>query len=341
MNSRAKEAPEIEMPYPVLEERALALIPRRLLRAERRDLNDLPVSRPGTVLVFRHGTRYVAFRETTHLTGAEDSVVEAAAVCLVDMRPRYFTVHFPLPSASPADDFTIRAGFRARVTSAERAAEEGPVSLTRYLTDYLAQDPRLSKLGSEHQVEDIATVRDLVVSRIEAYCEYNPIDLPGLAVSLESAGVLTPRELRRHMQGLRDEAWRQEFERLRAGGEDISIERFMKLVEGGPAALTAAGLATGQTSVNDAITHAREDEQGQQGRFAEAVRLLQVNGGLDYLDIDPTDLVQAYLEKLTGQAIPRSQRNGLPRANSGKQQALGAASDEEDDEAPDEADLDD
>jgi hypothetical protein len=340
MSRRAKDAGDVNFSYPVLDERPLPYIPRKLLRGARRSLSDLPETGPGSVLVFRHGTRYVVFDEARHLTGAEEPVVDATAVYLVDKRRRDFTIYLTLPSTSPADDFTIRATFRARVTNAERAAEEGPIDITGYLGRHLEQDPKLAKLGSDYSVEAIAKVRDLIISRIEAYCELNPVDLPALAVELASATVLTPRELRRHEQDKRDERRRQELAQLQADGEDRSIERHESLVKKGSGALTALGLTRGETSASDAIANARDDEKRQQDQFAEAFRILQQTGAADIIDIDPTDMVIAYLEKLTGQPVSRPQRDGLRGRDSGRHEAIGSDSGEEDEEPPDEAGLD-
>jgi hypothetical protein len=337
MSNRAKGAEDL--PFPVLEERTLTFVSRRFMRGARRDLNDLPSLRPGSVLVFQHGSRYVAFSENAHLTGAEEPVVDATSVALVDTRARLFTVYFSLPSASVADDFTVWAKFRARVCDPERAAEEGPLAMTSYFTSYLRNDAPLFKLGADHTIEDIATVRDLVASRIEAYCEFNPITLPGLTVNLDSAGVQTPIGLRQHEQVKRDERWQQEIDGLRAVGEDANIRRHKDWVDDGPASLTAVGLARGQMSVNEAIDNARGDEQRVQAQFAEAFRILQQNGAMDYLDLDPTEMVAAYLEKLTGQPVQRSPHSGL-HAGGRSHDALSPGSGDEDDEQPDEAELD-
>lgn len=339
MSGPGKDAGEIALPYPVLEERLLSPVQGRFMRPARRDLTELPALRPGSVLVFHHGSRHVAFEEAAHLTGAEDIVVDAKAVALVDVRTRQFTVHLSLPSASAADDFIVQARFHARVTDPERAAEQGPLKITGYLTSYLSKDPRLSKLGAGYPIEDIASVRDLVASRIEAYCEFNPINLSGLIVELDAAGVQTPRELRIHERVKRDERWQQEVDEIRAAAEDASIGRHRGWVEDGPDALTAVGLARGQISTAEALEHARSDEQNTQARFAETFRILQQTGVMDYLDIDPTDMVQTYLEKLTGRPVKRSQRHGLKTGDGKKRDAIGSGSDCEDDAPPDEADL--
>jgi len=112
------------------------------------------------------------------------------------------------------------------------------------------------------------------------------------------------------------------------------------MVNEGPAALTALGLARGETAVNEAIENARDDEQRLQARFAEAFRILQQNGALDYIDIDPTDMVNAYLEKLTGQPVSRANRGGLRGRDGEGRDAIGPGGENEDDAPPDEADLD-
>jgi len=58
-----------------------------------------------------------------------------------------------------------------------------------------------------HSVADIAKLRDLIRFRVESYCEYNPIDLPGITIQVDSVNILTPRELRAHERALSDERW--------------------------------------------------------------------------------------------------------------------------------------
>lgn len=339
MSPRAQASSDWVLPFPVLEERPLSYIPKKFMRGVKRDLGELPDVQPGTVLVFYHGSRYVAFREDKHLTGSEEPVIDATAVCLVDIRVRQFTVQFQVPSANPADDFTIRTIFQARVTIPERAAEEGPIDIRSYLTAYLERDPRLGKLGTDYPIEGIAEVRDKVIARIEAYCEYNPIDLPGLAIELSSASVLTPHELRIHERQKRDMRRQQEVDEILAEGEDRSIERHKAMLQEGEAALVALGITRGETSINDVIKNTREDDQRRQEHLAEVMRIFQKNGGLDFLDVDPTEIVNAYLEKLTGQPVPRSDRTRLYPGNIERREAIGSSNDDEDDEAPDEADL--
>ncbi len=338
MSRRAKGLASDEPPFPVIEEKSLPHVPGRFF--VRRDPSVLPQARPGTVLVFRHGSRYEAFSEAHHLTGKEEPVVDATEVSLVDLRPRIFTLYLPLPSQNAADDFTIRVSFRARVTDAERVAAQGPVDMTSLLASYLSSHAPLTRLGAEHSVAQIADVRDLVSSQIEAYCELNPIDMPGLDVKLDTVGVVTPHELRSHERQMRDERWNQHLQELQSEGIGKKAAWNQEFVDRGSRALTALGLAAGETTASEAISNAREDERHMQERIAEVFRSLHKQGQFDLVDIDASQLAHVVLEKLTGQSIPTSRM--VPNGHDHAQlDGPSSADDDEDDEQPNEADLDD
>ncbi len=196
------------------------------------------------------------------------------------------------------------------------------------------------KLGEPFPVEAVAEVRDLVVSRINAYCEFNPINVPGLSVELVSSTVLPSHELRVHEREKRDEIRRQSVEQLRMDAEDRNIKRHEDLVTKGPDTLAAVGIVRGETSVSEVRRDAREDERQRQERLEEFVRILQREGVLEYVDVDLTQIVEDHLEKLTGKPIARSGRGGLRSGEGEPRGAIGSSGDDEDDEAPDEADLD-
>jgi hypothetical protein len=337
MNRRAQGTQD-EQPFPVIEEQALPHVPGRFF--VRRDLNLLPQVHPGTMLVFKHGSRYEAFSDAEHLTGREEPVVDATEVSLVDLRSRVFTLYLPLPSASPADDFTVKVSFRARVTDAERVAAEGPANMTGLLASYLDKHAPLTRLGREHSVAQIADVRDLVSSHIEAYCDLNPIDMPGLEVKLDTVGVLTPRELRAHDQRMRDERWNQELEDLQAEGLGRKADWHKQFVDKGSSALTALGLARGETTANEAIGNAREDEHRMRDQIADVFRSLHKEGQFDLVDFDASQMAHIFLEKLTGQSIPTTSHMALNGRGHAKLAGPSSGDDDEDDEQPNEADLD-
>lgn len=326
----------MDSPYPVLEERPLPAVPRRFMRGGRRDLGQLPEWRLGCVFVFHAGHNRIALREHAHLTGTEEAVVDAVAVSVVDVRPRAIIAQLVLPSASAADDFTVRASFRCQVTEPEVVAGHGAFDLGWQLERHLARDHKLLGLGASHSVERIAEVRELVDARVEAYWEYHPLELAGLSISFTSASVLTPTELRAHEQQMRDERWRQDLVKLTSTAEDAEIERMKGLIAGGSGALTALGLARKEIHSADAVRDARESEQLVTAHLTEAVRIMQDSGRLDYVGIDSTGLVAAWYQQLTGRAMPQQ----LVPQTGGGPEAIAANAEEEDSEPLDEADLD-
>lgn len=327
-----------DYPYPVLEERSLPPVPRKWMRGSRRELAGLPDWRLGCVFVFHTGQERIALREHTHLTGSEEAVVDAVAVSVVDVRPRMIQADIEIPSVSAADDFHIHAKFRCQVTDPEIAAGRGPFDLSGALARHLARDHMLLGLGASRSVEEIAEVRHLVSTRVEAYWEYHAMTVSGLTIALAAVQVLTPGELRVHQQNMRDERWRQDYAKLANVGEDAQIERMRGLVDQGSDALTAVGLVRREIHPADAVRDAREKEQNAQAHLLEALRIMQQSGHLDYARIDADGLVSKLYEQVTGHAMPEL---ALPPLKGTGADAVSGNTGESDSEALDEADLND
>jgi hypothetical protein len=224
------------------------------------------------------------------------------------------------------------------VTDPEIAAGRGPLDLGWQLGQHLARDRKLLGLGASYHIEQIAEVRDLVEARVEAYWEYHPLQMAGLSIAFTSTNVLTPTELRLHEQQMRDERRRQALAKLESAGEDAEIGRMRDLIAEGSAGLTALGLARREVHPVDAVRDAREDEQQARAHLAEAIRIMQDSGRLDYTSIDADGLVGAWYGQLTGRHMPKPA--GV-RLAAGSQGAIEANDGEEDSEPLDEADLDD
>lgn len=328
----------MDFSYPVLEERTLPAVPRRFLRGGRRELAQLPEWRPGSVFVFDTGRERIPLREHTHLVGTEEAVVDAVAVSVIDIRPRPVTAYLTLPSASAADDFTVRVTFRCQVTDPAVVAGHGPTDLAAQLERHLKRDRKLLGLGASHSIEQIADIRDLVESRVEAYWEYHPLQIPGLTVAFAATSVLTPAELRAHEQLMRDEKWRQKYARLTSAGEDAEIERMRDLVADGSAGLTALGLARREIHPADAVRDARENEERAREYLTAAIDLLQKSGHLDYVGLDANGVASAWYEQLTGHSMPPLADQQPATTNPRAIDATRSGSTEEEDiDPPDEA----
>jgi len=240
--------------FPVLSERGLKPVPRRFLRSPRRDLDELPIIAPGTMLVFDVNGQYEAL-DRGHLSGTEPHVLEAIAVSLVDLRPKVLPVDIKVPSASPADDFVIRAHFHCVVSKAELVARLGLTDTIEPLRTHLKQDRMLLALGANFGVDQLAIMRDEAISRVAAYCETRPPQVPGMDVALAAVEVFTPDDLRTQEKRMRDERWAQRYNTLKLGGERDFVDQTSELLSNLELAQSLA-VARGELSAAEAATRA-------------------------------------------------------------------------------------
>lgn len=305
--------------YPVIEEHPLRPARRRLLLGGKRDLAELPPQEPGTVLVFEGNGRYEAFRERRHLTGAEEAVVAAVSISVVDMREREVTTTLAIPSNSPADDFTIEAVFRAKVTRPEVVAAAGLTDMAATLRSYLSQDQDLLALGLHCSVEEINEIRGAVRRRVMAYCKVVPPRIEGMDVSLCEVHVPTPNSLRTHSTLVRDERWNQNLVEQRHASEQLDVERIHEVLQGGPSKVTAFGISRREIHTSDAVREAYESEDRQRKYVLDVLHALP-DGFLDSLPIDHMQFVTALSASLNSNAtekpaLKNEKRSGLPRAS--------------------------
>jgi hypothetical protein len=237
--------------YPVLEERPLGRPNRRWL-ARARDISELPVQLPGTVLVFEVGSGYLAFTERRHLAGREELVVNAVSVSLVDARSRTVTAQLIIPSNNVADDFVVLADFRCCVEEPEAVAAAGLRDLSESLRHYLRQDPSLGQIAVRRSVEQINDVRRDVAARIDAYYRLRAPHIAGMSIDLLGVRVVTPKDLVHHKKKMRNEHWRQEHVELEHEGEDRIASRMRSYFEDGPTAVAGLAAARGELDLEKA-----------------------------------------------------------------------------------------
>jgi hypothetical protein len=191
-------------PYPVIEERRLpAAGSGGLLRKRRRELTDLPSFAPGTALVFQAGGRFIVYDEHDHLSGAEDFVLGALTVAVVNMRPHSFFADVTLPSARHSEAFTVRCTFNAVVVEASEVVRAGALDLPTELSYHLRRHQELVAICAEYPIEQLAEVRIKIEARIQSYYEIRGYERRGLRVDLQLIEVLTPAELAERDRRLR------------------------------------------------------------------------------------------------------------------------------------------
>jgi hypothetical protein len=100
-------------------------------------------------------------------------------------------------------------------------------------------------------------------------------------------------------------------------------------------------MALDKVDVNDAINAAHQSEARQEDRLGDLVQVLKDAGHLDNLDIDPTDIFSAYVEKVTGKPLPGI--GAAPRGTPSRRphHALSSSAEDLHDQPVNEADLDD
>jgi hypothetical protein len=276
--------------YPVLEEHTLPPVRRRLLLGGRRDPAEIPVQRPGSVLVFRVNDRYETF-SGRHLNGAEEIVIEAISVSLVDIRPCDIQVTLPIPSKNAANDFMVQVTFRCQVTDPAMVVSHYMHDPSTALRIYLAQDSMLLALGQTLRIDDINQVREMVRARVTAYCTVRPPTLAGMQVTLADVGVATPRDLVLHAADIRDEERSQALAALRASGEHSEIDRLLRQINHSPQAMLALALHRGDLTAAEVADIAFARQAEERHALLTVLKLAAEQGYLDRIPVDVKALV--------------------------------------------------
>ncbi|WP_155369055.1 hypothetical protein [Catellatospora vulcania] len=285
--------------FPVLEERSLGRAESRLFRPAKRRLSDLPARPPGSVYVFQVGQRYKLYQDGAHLRGTEGDLVDAMSVSVVQTRPLEIAADLAIPSASAADDFTVRSWFWCEVTSPTTVAERGLRDVPAQLVNFLRRDVGMQKLGTSVSINDINEMRVRADARVRAFCEVRQLEIPGMSVQLTSVEVLTPDTLRSHHTKMRDTVWAAEISGALSQHEDSEIQRLAAYL-GQPE--YAAALATVRDKMNLAqiVEGAYADRRTRDANILELLKLLEKNGQLDRIPVDGRRLVDALSNRVAG-----------------------------------------
>ncbi|MBB5083159.1 hypothetical protein [Nonomuraea endophytica] len=286
------------MTYPIIEERALAPVPRRFLRT-RRDLADLPETPPGSVLVFEVAAGYHAFTERRHLRGAEDEVVDAVSVSVVDVRTCSVIAQVPLPSADLAHDFPLRATFTCTVTHPEKIVEQGLKDIGEVLAHYLSADTELLSLGLRYPIEKIYQLRQHVVARVKAHVEVMPPEIDGMTVALARVDLLLPEDVRGHAIDLKTVRREGEVTELKQALENKDVARIEEILCRGTAAGMALGVSRGHVAIGDAVLHQSEAENRRAEYVLEMIKALP-QGSLDFLPVNTRMLLEQFGRSVLG-----------------------------------------
>ena len=178
--------------YPVLVERALVPVERRLFRPPWRDPAGLPAQVPGAVYVFEYDGRYQD-PYSRRVTGFEPHVLEATAVSQVQLRDRLLTVRRWIPSADSEVSLIVAVTFRCLVTDPVSVAGGGVSDLESVLATHVSADRELGTLGRDVPPDRAADTLLRVEAQVRAHCAVNPPETRGIeaivaAVEVHAAG---------------------------------------------------------------------------------------------------------------------------------------------------------
>jgi hypothetical protein len=301
--------------YPVLFEQALGEPIRKLFRGARRDLSELPAQPPGTVYVFETEGRYQTMPRQ-RLSGAEPVVLRSMSVSLVSTRARVIQVEIRLPSASPADDFTMQVGFRCQVARPEIVAGAGLRDISGHLTTYLTGDLTLAAKCAAYEIDDIADVRDIATTQITAYCNVRPPRVDGMTIALHQVNVYTPQDLRDYTKTTRDTKWKHAVDDLRRMGEREAVD-YLTTMLNTPEGARALAVQRGDLDTKAAAEQVTASRSEETRATLDLIRVMADNDYLDRVPLDIKYLFDSAVEALTGRRAavqePGSDRTAPPK----------------------------
>ncbi|GHE40410.1 hypothetical protein GCM10017673_48490 [Streptosporangium violaceochromogenes] len=286
--------------YPIIEQRKLNPVPRRL-RGRSRSPEEIPVAAAHQRLVYRINGDLE--EDCTSLSLKSDKVLAADFVTLVDMR-----AHVKVPirltiRSSEESKLTVEVVFTCTVTGAREVAATG-VNAAASLTQYLEGHHTFYELALGYTVAEINEIRRLVNARVTSFTTVQPPNLPGMFVAMASVQVHTP----------------EEWENFSAEREKASIkEQWLRLEH--DTRVRSAELLFEEKSRTDELSHSsevreterawvRENEERQRQEFRE-VDDQRRKHGLEYEDQRQRELLE--VKRLDGEIRRRRAEQAAQR----------------------------
>jgi hypothetical protein len=244
----------------------------------------------------------------------------------VSTRARVIEADLQIPSASPADDFTIRVGFRCQVIRPETVAHAGLRDVRDVLTTYLTRDQALAAKCAAYQIDDIATVREIATAQITAYCSVRAPRVDGMSVELHRVDVFTPQDLREFSKTARNTKWQHAIDVLRRMGESEAVD-YLTMMLATPEGARALAVERGDLDTGQAAAQVSSDRSEQTRATVDLIRMMADNDYLDRVPLDIKNLFDSAVESMTGQRLtsPRpaavmsdEPRPGIGTASKGK-----------------------
>jgi hypothetical protein len=195
-----------KQPYPVVTQRFLDVVPAKRFFTRTpngRSSDEIPRLLAGHRLVYFTRGEYVL--DTTTLPLDSPTVIDASRVTVVDVTSDTEVVVLLTIPSQDAGSYTIRVTFLCNVDDPVAVVRTGGHDAESVLSGYLKAHHRLFELGLDYALADINEFRRKVSAQVRAYVTVVPPEFDGMSAKLASVEVLTPEELAKFQESLRDQ----------------------------------------------------------------------------------------------------------------------------------------
>ncbi|MEV7008398.1 hypothetical protein [Streptosporangium sp. NPDC051022] len=285
--------------YPIIEERALRPPQRLLGLFPRRNLEELPETPVGTVLVFAVNGGYKAYTEGRHLRGGEDAVVRAKSVSVVYVRSHRVTLSVEIPSRDMGYPFQLQATFACKVTDPETIVASGVDDAATILGNHLRDDAQLMRLGMARPIEEVHLLSSDVTSQVRAYLEFCPPRVDGLEATLVNVDLLPPEDILTHGQQLKQLTWTGERKELEWAIENRDVTRIETIFRRGVEASLALGASREEVLLSDSVMVTYKAQAARMKALSDLIDSMP-EGALDFLPIDTHRLINRAINSIVG-----------------------------------------
>jgi hypothetical protein len=209
----------------------------------------------------------------------DETVLEATAMWVIDMRDYHGSISFDLPGKTGADNFEINILFSGRVEDAVVVAQRSGGPIEQALEGYFRSNPELGNLASDYESKDIGELRAILNAEIKAVAQMLPPRIPGVEVSVSGLSVKTPDELEKFDTAVRDEVRKRKREKASSKFRRRQARVMEEFIEGDAAEtarkIALLGVQHGEVKFSDVVEIqqklAQEEREG--ARAQEELRV--------------------------------------------------------------------
>lgn len=301
--------------WPVVCERPLPRAEPRLWRGHHRNVDLLPMLRPGCVYVFAVAGRHEVCADAASLRGHEPMLTAANWLSVVSMRSRRYRVWTRIPTTEPMADLGVGITFRCTVADAGVVARNGLVDLRGELEHQVHRVPELNAYWHRFAPDEIPRARVEVLQTVNDHYTQSAPAVAGMDITFEGAVVAPSRELSCHQMRLRNIKWShiEEMERVKKVHDDLLNS---------PERAEATAVARQERTADQVAARQFTDRDTQTERLVAQVKDWLGSDAAKRAPVDRRQLVEALFARLLDRPNPAQRSSGplvdLSESDNGK-----------------------